>query len=157
MEADSAVAPTDVAHDEGHVFRLEIAAEPRFVSTARLFVAALARQYSCPEDRVQDLKVAISEACSNAIKAHRQAGVPDPIKLLVRSTPRSLTYEVMDTGEGFEFDGAVSGVTDDDPANLVNGGIGLTLIGALFPGFEVLSDPGKGTVLRFSVDLPTAS
>lgn len=151
MEAN-APAEAGAIEGDGHDFRIDIAADARFVSTARLFAATLARQFACPEERVQDVKVAISEACSNAIKAHRQAGVSDPIQVFVHSDPKSLTYEIVDTGDGFEFEGAAP--PPDDPANLVEGGIGLTLIGALFPGFEVRSDQDSGTVLRFSVDLP---
>lgn len=153
MEADTAAVDAGTTDGDGHEFRLDFAAEPRFVSTARLFAATLARQFACPEERVQDVKVAISEACSNAIKAHEQAGVRDPVQVFVHSDPGSLTYEVVDIGEGFEFDGTAP--TPADPADLVEGGIGLTLIGALFPGFEVRSGSGdNGTVLRFSVELP---
>lgn len=153
MGLDAAAVDAGALEDEEHSFRLDMVAEPRFVSTARLFAATLARQFACPEERVQDVKVAISEACSNAIKAHRQAGVSDPIQIFVHSDPKSLTYEIVDAGEGFEFEGAAP--APDDPENLVEGGIGLTLIGALFPGFEVRSGShGDGTVLRFSVNLP---
>lgn len=159
MDPDHTTTQTDTLHEEGElVFRLEIAAEPHFVSTARLFAATVARQYSYPEDQVQDVKVAISEACSNAIKAHRQAGLTAPIELVIRSSLEGgLTYEVVDTGDGFEFDADDSNLPDGDPASLVDGGIGLTLIGALFPGFEVDSAPDEGTVLRFSLKSPASS
>lgn len=152
MGADAALHQDAVAQGED-TFLLELVAEPKFVSTARLFAATLARQFDCPEDRVQDIKVAISEACSNAIKAHREARIGDPIRILVHTRPRGLTYEVVDIGQGFEFEPRSRGARGD-PTELVEGGIGLTLIGALFPGFEVDS-AGHGTTLRFTVDLPT--
>ncbi len=73
-------------------FSLEFACEPDFISTARLFAGAAARYYGCDEDVVQDVKIAVSEACTNAVKAHADALISAPIRVLVR--------EVGPNGEG---------------------------------------------------------
>ena len=50
---------------------LEIPARPEFVALARMVVAAIASSDAhLPDDRIDDLKIAVSEACTNAIEAH---------------------------------------------------------------------------------------
>ena len=51
---------------------LEIDPDPQLVPTARMFAATVARQLGCPEDAVLDVKIAISEACTNAVQAQRR-------------------------------------------------------------------------------------
>lgn len=47
---------------------LRIPAEAAYVGTARIFAAAVARQAGVPEEQVDDLKLAISEACAVGVR-----------------------------------------------------------------------------------------
>lgn len=47
---------------------LRIPAEAAHVGTARIFAAAVARQAGVPEEQVDDLKLAISEACAVGVR-----------------------------------------------------------------------------------------
>ena len=60
---------------------IEIAIPPRsvYVGVVRLAVASLARQVGLDEDKVDDLRIAVSEACTNAVLAHEEAGTNDPV------------------------------------------------------------------------------
>ena len=60
---------------------VEIAIPPRsvYVGVVRLAVATLARQAGLDEDRVDDLRIAVSEACTSAVLAHEEAGRSDPV------------------------------------------------------------------------------
>src|SRR5688500_3691477 len=56
----------------GELVRLEIPAQPAFVGVARSVVAAVAATVEgLGDDRLEDLRVAVSEACTNAVEAHR--------------------------------------------------------------------------------------
>ena len=132
---------------------LEIDPDPHLVPTARMFAATVARQLGCPEDSVLDVKIAISEACTNAVQAHVDRGVEDPVRLKVEEQSQRLVYEVSDAGHGVEvpsdappeiFRRAVESGTDDE-------GMGLALIRALFPSAE-FEPQDDGTVVRFGVD-----
>jgi serine/threonine-protein kinase RsbW len=46
---------------------LQIPPKPAFVRTARHAVAALARLHEAPEDLIEDIKLAVSEACTTAV------------------------------------------------------------------------------------------
>lgn len=60
---------------------IEIAIPPRsvYVAVVRLAVASLARGAGLDEDRVDDLRIAVSEACTNAVLAHEEAGSQDEV------------------------------------------------------------------------------
>ena len=58
---------------------LRIPPRPEYISVARLTVAALAARQAFPYDEIEDLKVAVSEACNVLIGSRR--GSKDPIAL----------------------------------------------------------------------------
>jgi serine/threonine-protein kinase RsbW len=128
---------------------LEIDPDPQLVPTARMFAATVARQLGCPEESVLDVKLAISEACTNAVQAQQVRGVPDAIRLSVEEQSAGLVYEVKDAGEGIE-------TVPEDPTEVFKqavergkeSGMGLALIRALFPDAEFIPED-HGTVVRF--------
>jgi serine/threonine-protein kinase RsbW len=140
-------------------FLLEIGPEPRYVATARMFAAAVARHFNCEEDAIQDLKVAISEACSNSIKAHQTQSLGRPIRIAVRTDQDGLVYEIVDSGSGFAWDStnAVDFSSGPPAEELLEGGIGLSLINALFPDLEVSPNEEGGTTVRFRIPASTGN
>jgi serine/threonine-protein kinase RsbW len=131
---------------------LEIDPDPRLVPTARMFAATVARQLGCPEDSVLDVKIAISEACTNAVQAHIDHGVVDPVRLKVSEDAPGLLYEVTDAGHGIDVVPAeppevFRRAVEDDHGQ----GMGLALIRAIFPAVE-FEPRGDGTVVRFRID-----
>lgn len=130
-------------------FSLEFASEPEFISTARLFAGAAARYYGCDEDAVQDVKIAVSEACTNAVKAHGTALVAMPVRVLVRPMGDRVEFHVIDSGGGFQRTGNGEHKLSDTDA-LLESGIGLQIIQALFPDTDVGPNAEGGTTVRFS-------
>lgn len=127
--------------------------EPEYVGMARLFAASIARHLALEEDRVEDLKVAISEACTNSVKAHRDANVTDAVRVVAR-VGDAVTFEVIDWGRGFELASPDRSDLITPPAGLYEGSFGLTLIRALFEDAEIRRNEQGGTTVRFSVALP---
>jgi serine/threonine-protein kinase RsbW len=60
---------------------LEIPPRSAYVRVVRLAFTMLARQAQFDEDRVDDLKIAISEACTNAVLSNESAGKRDPVTI----------------------------------------------------------------------------
>lgn len=119
----------------GRSFLLDVPARPDYLVTARLFVAAVARRAGCDEERVEDAKLAVSEACTDAI--HRAS--PTPIAVVVASDDGGVVVEVRDRG-----------AAEAEAARDAIDGAGFGLIAALFDGAVRLRD-GDETVVRFSV------
>lgn len=137
-------------------FVLDLPPAPECVAIARLFSASVARHFWIGEEQVEDLKIVVSEACTNSVKAHQGAGIGEPVRIVVRVRDGSLLYEVIDEGPGIDL-GVVDGVATDaaTPAQgLYEGSLGLILIRAIFPDAEILRNSGRGTTVRFALDIP---
>jgi serine/threonine-protein kinase RsbW len=83
--------------------RLEIPAQPAFVGVARSVVAAIAGALEgIDDDRLEDLRVAVSEACTNAVEAHRRDAVDDRVIVRCTATDETLSVSIEDSGSGFD-------------------------------------------------------
>ncbi len=102
--------------------------------TARLFVAAVARHVALPEDTVEDLKLAVSEAATSVVIDNRSDALRVSIEL---GDP--LTVKV------FEFDHTRL----DQPFG------GIDLILALFPRSRLETDAEGSSLLAIKVEEPT--
>jgi len=78
---------------EAVTFSLEIPTDPTMLSSARLFAAAVAREAGCPEAVLDDVKLAVSEACTDAIRRAAADG-SRAIELRAELTPDGLAFRV---------------------------------------------------------------
>lgn len=125
-------------------FSLELPADPAFMATARMFASALARHFEIDENVVEDLKLAVSEACSRALAAEEEAR---PVSLRVARDDDRLVFEISQ-GDLRVASG------DDTPTpshEELAAGMSLELITALFGDAEIANDDAGTSVLRFSV------
>jgi serine/threonine-protein kinase RsbW len=139
-------------------FLLEFPPAAHYVSTARIFAAGVARTFGADEDLVEDLKVAISEACTSAIRARQDNAVDDPVRLSARRDVDLLSFEAENTGitpsgEGAELVMRSTGSTSEDIARRLS----LETIRALFPSTEIVPNHQGGGNLRFSLVVPPAT
>jgi serine/threonine-protein kinase RsbW len=87
----------------GELMRLEIPAQPAFVGVVRSVVAAVAGAIDgIDDDRLEDLRVAVSEACTNAVEAHRRESLDD--RVIVTCTLADARLEVRIEDSSNEFD-----------------------------------------------------
>ena len=130
--------------------QLSIPVAPEQVATARMFVAAAARQFGMEGDPIEDLKVAISEMCTGAIQAHQAAGIDDPIHIILKSMQDHIEVEVKSSIA------EPGGAPDWDPAtptHMFQKVLGVGLIKALFGNAEWITQEGQGTTVRFSLPI----
>lgn len=131
---------------------LEIPPKPQFVSLCRLALTAICREHRFSDEDIADLKLAITEACSNSIRHAYDDAELDAAKVFVtyEVDGERLIVEVRDRGRGFEW----SGPTQDE---LPEGGMGISIIQAVCDEFEVNQPAdGVGAELRLT-KLRTAS
>lgn len=121
--------------------RLEIPAQPAFVGVARSVVAAVAATVvGLDEDRLEDLRLAVSEACTTAVEAHRDGAGGAHVVLVCAEGASSLEVTIEDEGDGF------------DPEAQSEEGYGLQLIQALVDEVT-FGRTASGTEVRLRVDL----
>jgi serine/threonine-protein kinase RsbW len=128
--------------------KLDIPAKAEFVSLGRLALSGLLRSrggYS--EDAVADLKLALTEACSNSVR-HAYDHDEGQVHLEFTVNRDSVTVLIRDEGDGFGED------DDDCPEcrnlsdfQLAEGGMGISIIRAVVDDFDLRKPDGGGTVL----------
>lgn len=134
------------------VVELEIPARPEFVALARLVVSALAAtEAKLSDDRVDDLKIAVSEACTNAIEAHGAVAMPDRVVLRCWADERALRVTIEDHGRGFDPAALPDHPPVTDPERLnFERGLGIPLIRTLVDEVEINSS-ATGTAVRLAM------
>ena len=79
---------------------LEIPAKSVYVGVVRLALASVARAANLDEEKVEDLRMAVSEACANAVLAHEEADANAPVTIIWREESDRILVEVGDRGRG---------------------------------------------------------
>jgi len=130
--------------------RLTIPAKPEYITLCRLALIGLSRVRPLPDETLADLKLALTEACSNSVR-HAYSDREGSVEILYELHEDRLVIEVLDEGRGFEAD-----QTRKDGDELTEGGLGIAIIRAIADEFEVAErSGGTGSRLRFVKVLPT--
>ncbi len=134
------------------VLELEIPTRPEFVALVRLVVSSVAStRRVLAEDRIDDIKLAVSEACTNAIEAHGATATEERVLLRCWSDDRGLRVTIEDRGPGFDPESLPEHPPITDPERLnFERGLGITLIKALVDDVQ-FSSTSSGTEVRIAV------
>jgi serine/threonine-protein kinase RsbW len=124
--------------------RLVIPAKPEYITLGRLALTGLSRLRELPQDTIADLKLALTEACSNSVR-HAYPGSEGSVEIVYELRDDRLVIEVVDDGTGFE-NVPVNASGED----LSEGGLGIAIIRSLADELEIGSRAdGRGSRLRF--------
>jgi anti-sigma regulatory factor (Ser/Thr protein kinase) len=129
---------------EAERFTLELPPDPAFVSTARMFASTLARHFEIAEDSVEDLKLAVSEACTRALAAEE---VDRTLSVTASRDDGRLIFEI---SQG-ELPPLAEADTPTPSHQELAAGLSFELITALFADAELVSGAEGSPVVRFSV------
>lgn len=102
----------------------------------------------CSEDETFDVVTALNEALLNSM-SHAYGVMMGDIKVLFTRKGRRLTVEVRDTGRGFAYRPVLEPEESYDWITRREGR-GLSIINKLMDEVDVVSSPGKGTIVRMS-------
>src|SRR5437588_10820559 len=92
--------------------RLTIPAKAEYITLGRLALTAIARVRPLTEEALSDLKLALTEACTNSVRHAYREGRAGTVEIVYQIEPDRLVVEVADGGQGFV------------PAELAGGGNG---------------------------------
>jgi serine/threonine-protein kinase RsbW len=118
--------------------RLTMPARPENVAVIRHVVGALAEVLTLPAETVDDMRLAITEACTNVVR-HAYRDEPGPIDVSIRPEGDRLDLVVADRGRGI--------VPSQDA---FGPGLGLPLIAALADSVDLCHTPSRGSRLSMS-------
>jgi serine/threonine-protein kinase RsbW len=142
---------------------LRFTALPAHVRTARLVAAAVARRSGVEEGVLDEVRLAVGEACSRAVYLHRRHCPDRPVLVTLVDDDGAFRVAVTDEAPGGIDDGAAGFVGlvesgregDDDLDDEVPPSLGLAVITGLVD--DVAIEPGRdqGVVVRMT--WPTTS
>jgi serine/threonine-protein kinase RsbW len=124
--------------------RLNIPAKPEFITLCRLALTGISRLRPISDETLGDLKLALTEACSNSVR-HAYADGDGSVEIVYRLHPDRLEVIVADDGEGFDPAMPVS-----EAEELAEGGLGIAIIRSIADHLEIgVGNAGRGSRLRF--------
>jgi serine/threonine-protein kinase RsbW len=140
------------ANGNGYAIRLTIPAKPEYIGLGRLALTGISRvrRGGFPPEVLGDLKLALTEACTNSVR-HAYADGTGTVEILYELYPDRLEVVVADEGEGF----TPTPQRPDETAELNEGGLGIAIIEALSDELEITRRDEGGSRLRFVKMLPT--
>jgi anti-sigma regulatory factor (Ser/Thr protein kinase) len=119
--------------------RLTLPARPENVAVVRHVLGAFADSLRLPADVIDDMRLAVTEACTNVVRHAYREDAPGPIDVVIRPTRDQLELIVSDEGRGI-------GPSPDGAGP----GLGLPLIAALADSVEIGRGRSRGSRLAMS-------
>lgn len=132
--------------------RLEIPARPEYLSLARQVVAAAAAvEPRFRTERIDALRLAVSEATTNAVESHADLSADERIVIWCNLDEERIEVEVLDRGGGFDPGGVpvVPDATAPDRLTYEHG-LGIPIMRDLTDEAEIRPS-GAGTAVRLVV------
>jgi len=131
---------------------LSIPVRVDYVQLVRAVVGSLAS--TNPElstARIADLRLVISEALTNAIRAQEKISVSERLNVLCKLTDSTIEVEVRDKATGFEVDMVPDLPPTESPERLQHErGLGLSIMREMSDGLDIKSGP-DGTVVHMTI------
>jgi serine/threonine-protein kinase RsbW len=130
-------------NDDRGVVALSIPAKAEYIALCRLALTGLAQVRGLEPETLADLKLAITEACSNSIRHGYEEGRAGVVDVRYELSGDELAVEVVDEGGGFDVAEA-----DVETDALDEGGLGIAIIRSVTDELAIESHE-RGSRLRF--------
>lgn len=121
---------------------------PAHVRTARLVATAVARRSGVAEALLDEVRLAVGEACSRAVETHRAHCPAEPVRIALTSLDGRFQVEVNDTGPAASAAARPGSPAAGHAAGLPPG-FGTAVIEGLADDVEI-SEAGGWTSIRMS-------
>ncbi len=126
-----------------------------FVGIVRLAVSGIATRMNFTIEEIEDIKIAVSEACTNCVQYAYDKDVLGQVEIHCFLYPDKLEIIVRDKGKGFDVQKALSEKKGELMPNKLGLGLGLTFIKSLMDEAEFHSEVGRGTTIRMIKSAPS--
>ncbi|WP_085520457.1 anti-sigma B factor RsbW [Tuberibacillus sp. Marseille-P3662] len=135
---------------------LKIPAKSEYVGVVRLTASGVAYRMGYSYDEIEDIKVAVSEACTNAVN-HAYHGVDSgQIAIHIRSYTDRMEVGVIDEGCSFDYEDKIKELKPIDAGvsieHVNEGGLGLFLIDTLMDQVNISGGSGINVIMTKFLD-----
>ncbi|MGA0241712.1 MAG: ATP-binding protein [Candidatus Marinamargulisbacteria bacterium] len=126
-----------------------------YVGVVRLAVSGLATRMNFSIEEIEDIKIAVSEACTNSVQYAYETPEKERVFISFNLFKNKLEIIVKDTGKGFKTDVLErtpidERSLDDIDENVPRLGLGLTFIKSLMDEITITSELGNGTTIQMA-------
>ena len=128
---------------------MSVPGKPEYVGTVRIAVAHVASNAGFDIEAIDDIKIAVSEACTNIIN-HAHKCPEFSYDVILEVGEEGLTITVKDFGIGFNVENSTKPVSGEPQES----GLGLFIIKALMDEVSINSAPGHGADIKMTRYLP---
>ncbi|MER6533042.1 ATP-binding protein [Streptomyces sp. 900105755] len=125
---------------------LRFSALPEHVRTARLVAAAVARRAGVDEAVLDEVRLAVGEACSRAVGLHQAAGITEPVRVALIEEEKQFSIEVGDDAPRSVPGDRASGGAADADVETEEDEMGLAVISGLVDDVEVTAGEHGGLI-----------
>lgn len=134
---------------------MKVPAKPQYVGVTRLAISGLANRVGFTFEEIEDLKIASSEAVTNAVE-HAYKGEDGEVVIGCALYEDKMEIMVADRGSSFDYEETKKHIgpyeTDEDIEFLREGGLGLYLMEALMDEVKVLREEGVTILMTKYLD-----
>ena len=126
-----------------------------YVGVVRLAVSGLATRMNFSIEEIEDIKIAVSEACTNSVQYAFDKPENERVFISFNLFKDKLEIIVKDNGKGFETNQLEripieERNIDDIDESIPRLGLGITFIKSLMDETKITSEPGKGTTIQMA-------
>ena len=139
---------------------LSFTALPAHIRTARLVATAVARRSGVDESLLDEVRLAVGEACSRAVEGHLLYCPAEPVRLALTDLGGRFEVEVTDMcapdglADGRTGSGSAEGGLEESGRAGLPAGLGIAVLASLADDVQISTTP-DGTSIRMS--WPSAS
>ncbi|WP_281884700.1 anti-sigma B factor RsbW [Paenibacillus sp. YYML68] len=129
---------------------LTVPAEPEYIDLVRLTLFGISSKLGFSFEEIEDMKVAVAEACNNAVLHAYDPGSPGVMEIRFERLASGLRIKVKDEGPSFDYTAkarAAESLHDKLLDDIHAGGLGIYLMQALMDEVEVNTGFGTEVVL----------
>lgn len=126
------------------VLRFSVPGKPEYVGTVRLAVSSLANCAGFDIEAIEDIKVAVSEACNNVV-CHGKTDCNKSYEVDCEIGADRIIISIQDHAGGYDIAKYKKPVIEDVPKE---GGLGIFIIKALMDEVDIFSELGTGTSIK---------
>ncbi|MGW0821891.1 ATP-binding protein [Streptomyces sp. NPDC002845] len=124
---------------------LRFSAVPGHVRTARLVAASVARKAGVDEAVLDEVRLAVGEACTRAVGLHQSSGISAPVRVLLIEEEKQFSIEVGDEAP-LAVPGDSAAGAGDSTEEVEEDEMGLAVISGLVDDVEVTAGEHGGLI-----------
>jgi len=124
------------------VITIKLPSKAEYVSIARLAASVISNTVGFDIEDIDDIKVAVGEACNNAVLHGKSE--EEIYEIAFKLSDEKIHIEVKDNGIGFDEEK----YEEPDLDNLKGNGLGIYIMKSLMDEVDIIANDKEGTILK---------